>query len=31
MHKILSTDPVSRAQTREIVARAVRPTPQEQS
>jgi DNA-binding transcriptional regulator YbjK len=26
MHKILSTDPVSRAQTREIVARAVRPT-----
>ncbi len=30
MHKILSTDPVSRAQTREIVARAVRPTPQEQ-
>ena len=31
MHKILSTDPVSREQTREIVARAVRPTPQEQS
>ena len=31
MHKILSTDPVSRAQTREIVARAVRPTPQEHS
>jgi DNA-binding transcriptional regulator YbjK len=30
MHKILSTDPVSRAETREIVARAVRPTPQEQ-
>ena len=26
MHKILSTDPVSRAQTHEIVARAVRPT-----
>jgi DNA-binding transcriptional regulator YbjK len=26
MHKILSTDPVSREQTREIVARAVRPT-----
>jgi len=26
MHKILSTDPAPRAQTREIVARAVRPT-----
>jgi DNA-binding transcriptional regulator YbjK len=26
MHKILSTRPVSRAQTREIIARAVRPT-----
>jgi DNA-binding transcriptional regulator YbjK len=25
MHKILSTDPVSRAETREIVARAVQP------
>jgi DNA-binding transcriptional regulator YbjK len=32
MHKILSTRPVSRAQTREIVARAVRPThPQDTS
>jgi DNA-binding transcriptional regulator YbjK len=26
MHKVLSTGPVSRAQTREIIARAVRPT-----
>jgi DNA-binding transcriptional regulator YbjK len=26
MHKVLSTEPVSRDQTREIVARAVRPT-----
>ncbi len=27
MHKVLSTGPVSREQTREIIARAVRPTP----
>jgi DNA-binding transcriptional regulator YbjK len=26
MHKVLSTQPISRAQTREIIARAVRPT-----
>jgi TetR/AcrR family transcriptional regulator, regulator of biofilm formation and stress response len=31
MHKILSTDPVSREQTREIVARVVRPSTREQS
>jgi len=31
MHKVLSTRPVSRAETREIIARAVRPTQQEES
>ena len=31
MHKVLSTAPVSREQTREIVARAVRPTQQEET
>jgi TetR/AcrR family transcriptional regulator, regulator of biofilm formation and stress response len=31
MHKVLSTGPVSREQTREIIARAVRPTQQEEN
>ena len=31
MHKVLSTGPVSREQTREIVARAVRPTQEEET